>query len=46
MKEFIKALGTKQQLSTVYYPQTDSQIETNKLRDRNILMTLYQLPTG
>ena len=27
MKEFIKALGTKQQLSTVYYPQTDSQTE-------------------
>ena len=27
MKEFIKALGTKQQLLTVYYPQTDSQIE-------------------
>jgi len=27
MEEFTKALETKKQLSTVYYPQTDSQIE-------------------
>ena len=27
MKDLSKALGTKQILSTVYYPQTDSQIE-------------------
>jgi len=27
MEEFTKALGTKRQLSTVYYPQTDSQTE-------------------
>ena len=27
MEEFTKALGTKRQLSTTYYPQTDGQIE-------------------
>jgi len=27
MKEFTKALGTKQQLLTAYYSQTDGQIE-------------------
>jgi len=27
MKEFIKALGTKRQLSTAYHLQTDGQIE-------------------
>jgi len=27
MKEFTKVLGTKRQLSTVYHPQTDSQME-------------------
>jgi len=27
MEEFTKALETKRQLSTAYYPQTDSQIE-------------------
>jgi len=27
MKEFMKALGMKKQLSTAYHPQTDSQIE-------------------
>ena len=27
MKKFIKALGTKRQLSTAYYPQTDDQTE-------------------
>ena len=27
MKDLSKALGTKQILSTVYHPQTDSQIE-------------------
>jgi len=27
MEEFTKALGTTSQLSTVYYPQTDRQIE-------------------
>jgi len=27
MEEFTKMLGTKRQLSTAYYPQTDGQIE-------------------
>ena len=27
MEEFTKALGTKRQLSMVYYPQTDGQTE-------------------
>jgi len=27
MEEFTKALGTKRQLSTVYHPQTDGQME-------------------
>ena len=27
MEEFIKTLGTKKQLSTVYHPQTDGQME-------------------
>ena len=27
MEEFMKALGTKRQLSTAYHPQTDGQIE-------------------
>jgi len=27
MEEFMKALGTKRQLSTAYYPQTDGQTE-------------------
>ena len=27
MEKFTRALGTKRQLSTVYYPQTDSQME-------------------
>ena len=27
MEEFTKVLGTKRQLSTVYYPQTDGQME-------------------
>ena len=27
MEEFTKALGTKRQLSTAYYPQTDGQME-------------------
>ena len=27
MEEFTKVLGTKRQLLTVYYPQTDGQME-------------------
>ena len=36
IEELTKTPGTKRQLSTAYHPQTD----------RNVSMTLYELPTG
>ena len=48
MEEFIKALGTKRQLSTAYHPQTANRWSNRKNQpgDRNVSATLCELPTG